>query len=145
MDEQSSAEPAKTREEKIRAIAQRIWEETGRPTDQAKLHWEMAEKEFEESERDAEQSLNQEGAVSATPAGMITGDQVRVARKLLQWTQRQLADAAGTTEKSIANLESGHGGVSRRILLALRRALERSGIEFPDHETVRLQLNSGAR
>ena len=37
-------------EERIRKIAHKIWEEVGQPTDQAKLHWEMAEKEMEEAE-----------------------------------------------------------------------------------------------
>jgi hypothetical protein len=38
------------KEEKIRAIAHRIWEEAGRPSDQADLHWEMAKKEVDEAE-----------------------------------------------------------------------------------------------
>ena len=37
-------------EEQVREIAHKIWEEVGQPTDQAKLHWEMAEKELEEAE-----------------------------------------------------------------------------------------------
>jgi hypothetical protein len=45
------------REEKIRAIAHRIWEEAGRPSDQADLHWEMAEKEVDEAERAQEAHL----------------------------------------------------------------------------------------
>lgn len=46
-------------EEQVREIAHKIWEEVGQPTDQAKLHWEMAEKELEEAEaatRPAERS-----------------------------------------------------------------------------------------
>ncbi|HLH48061.1 MAG TPA: DUF2934 domain-containing protein, partial [Roseiarcus sp.] len=37
-------------EDQIRKIAHKIWEEVGQPIDQAKLHWEMAEKELEEAE-----------------------------------------------------------------------------------------------
>ena len=36
-------------EERIRRIAHRIWEEVGEPTDQATLHWEMAEMEATEA------------------------------------------------------------------------------------------------
>ena len=36
-------------EEQVREIAHTIWEEVGQPTDQAKLHWEMAEKELEDA------------------------------------------------------------------------------------------------
>jgi hypothetical protein len=38
------------REERVREIAHKIWQEVGQPSDQAKLHWEMAEKELEEAE-----------------------------------------------------------------------------------------------
>lgn len=37
-------------EEQVRKIAHQIWEDVGQPVDQAKLHWEMAEKELEEAE-----------------------------------------------------------------------------------------------
>lgn len=37
-------------ERRIRDIAHKIWEEVGQPSDQAELHWEMAEKELEEAE-----------------------------------------------------------------------------------------------
>ncbi len=40
----------KKNEARIRAIAHQIWEEVGRPEDQAKLHWEMAERELEEAD-----------------------------------------------------------------------------------------------
>jgi hypothetical protein len=36
-------------EEQVRKIAHKIWEEVGQPSDQAKLHWEMAEKEIAEA------------------------------------------------------------------------------------------------
>jgi hypothetical protein len=34
-------------EDRIRAFAYRIWEEEGRPVDQAERHWEMAKKAIE--------------------------------------------------------------------------------------------------
>jgi hypothetical protein len=37
--------------EVIREIAHKIWEDVGRPPDQAELHWEMAEKDIEDAER----------------------------------------------------------------------------------------------
>jgi hypothetical protein len=49
---QTQAEPPaeSPSEAAVRARAHDIWEETGRPTDQADLHWEMAKKEIEQRE-----------------------------------------------------------------------------------------------
>jgi hypothetical protein len=40
-----------TDEKRVRAVAHRIWEEVGQPSDQADLHWEMAEQEVEDAAR----------------------------------------------------------------------------------------------
>jgi Protein of unknown function (DUF2934) len=47
------------KENKIRAVAHRIWEEAGKPSDQAELHWEMATKEVEEQELAAQSLLKE--------------------------------------------------------------------------------------
>jgi hypothetical protein len=41
-----------TREQRIRELAHRIWEEEGRPHDQAEHHWEKARQVVEEEERE---------------------------------------------------------------------------------------------
>jgi hypothetical protein len=48
-----------TDEDRVRAVAHKIWEEVGQPSDQANLHWEMAEQEIEDATR-----------VSAAPSEM---------------------------------------------------------------------------
>ena len=39
------------REQQVRAIAHRLWEEEGRPADQEKRHWATAERMFDTQER----------------------------------------------------------------------------------------------
>ena len=39
------------REQRIRAIAHRLWEEEGRPPDQEKRHWDAAERMLDAEER----------------------------------------------------------------------------------------------
>jgi hypothetical protein len=40
-----------TDEERIRVAAHKIWEDVGQPSDQANLHWEMAEEKIEDAVR----------------------------------------------------------------------------------------------
>ena len=141
------------RQEKIRAIAHRIWEETGRHADQANLHWAMAEKEVEQSEMagapppegtllsgDASECAD----VAPTqptldqPDAKLSGRQIQTARNLVGWSQAQLAEAAGITQNILAALEEGGHTIPDPDLLLVRRTLENRGVEFPDHETVRL-------
>ena len=125
------------RQEKIRAIAHRIWEETGRHTDQAKLHWTMAEKEVEESEQ-AEAPPSAAEPTADRPDEKLRGRQIEIARKLVGWSRAELAEAASMTEETVATIEDGGNAVPHQQLLSLRRTLEERGVEFPDHETVRL-------
>jgi Protein of unknown function (DUF2934) len=39
-------------DERIREAAHKIWEEVGHPTDQAQLHWELAQQKIEDAERE---------------------------------------------------------------------------------------------
>ncbi|MBL6082103.1 helix-turn-helix transcriptional regulator [Belnapia sp. T18] len=54
----------------------------------------------------------------------------RAARGLLDWTQRQLADAAGVGLSTVKGFEGGISAPMRNNLEALRRALVTAGIEF---------------
>nr|WP_314258433.1 helix-turn-helix domain-containing protein [uncultured Devosia sp.] len=70
-----------------------------------------------------------------------TSAQIRAGRALIGWTQDKLAEAAGTSRRTIATLELG-GHVSLDTMRALRTALETAGIEFlgdPGSEGVRLK------
>jgi transcriptional regulator with XRE-family HTH domain len=63
---------------------------------------------------------------------MITPSQCRAARGLLDWTQQELADAAGIGVATVRLFE-GKGAESRQATLAvLRRAFEVAGVEFID-------------
>ena len=62
----------------------------------------------------------------------LTSEQVRAARMLLRWEQRDLAEASGVSLPSIKRLETQPGQLSaqERTLEAITRALEKAGIEF---------------
>jgi transcriptional regulator with XRE-family HTH domain len=65
---------------------------------------------------------------------MITSEQIRAARSLLRWEQRDLARASGVGLSNIKRLETIPGPLAARegTIEALRRALEAAGIDFTD-------------
>jgi len=62
----------------------------------------------------------------------LTSEQVRAARALLRWEQRDLADASGVSLPSVKRLETQPGvlAAQERTILELRKALEVAGVEF---------------
>jgi transcriptional regulator with XRE-family HTH domain len=62
----------------------------------------------------------------------ITSEQVRAARALLRWEQRDLAEASGVSLPSVKRLEIQPGllAAHERTIAELRKALEKAGIEF---------------
>ena len=69
---------------------------------------------------------------------MITGEQVKAARKLLGWSQLKLSLEANVTTSSIVDIEKGR---SRPVISgrSLQRALEAAGVEFPEGHPPRLK------
>ncbi len=63
---------------------------------------------------------------------MMTPAQCRAARALADWSQQQLADAAGVGNATIRNFEAGRSSPQRATLDVLRRALEAAGVIFVD-------------
>jgi transcriptional regulator with XRE-family HTH domain len=61
---------------------------------------------------------------------MITGEQVKAARKLLGWSQLALALEAGVTQGTIANFETGKKHLSVLSISTVQAALEAAGVEF---------------
>jgi transcriptional regulator with XRE-family HTH domain len=61
---------------------------------------------------------------------MITGDQVKAARKLLGWSQMTLALDAGTNQQTVVKFERGQSRTQVQTISALQRALEAGGVEF---------------
>ena len=62
----------------------------------------------------------------------LTSEQLRAARALLRWEQRNLAEASGVSLPTVKRLETQPGELAaqERTVVELRKALEKAGIEF---------------
>jgi predicted transcriptional regulator len=60
----------------------------------------------------------------------LTSEQIRAARMLLRWEQKDLAEASGISLPSIKRLETQPGklGAQYRTIEAIVRALEKAGV-----------------
>ncbi len=65
---------------------------------------------------------------------MLTSEQVRAARALLRWEQKDLAGATQVSLPSIKRLEAQPGPLAAqpRTVAAIRAALEAAGVIFVD-------------
>jgi transcriptional regulator with XRE-family HTH domain len=63
---------------------------------------------------------------------LITSEQIRAARAMIRWEQRDLADASGVSLPSVKRLETSPGPLAAqpKTSAALKSALELAGIEF---------------
>lgn len=61
---------------------------------------------------------------------MLEPSQSRAARGLLQWSQTQLAEAAGVSLSTVADFENGRRIPIKNNLAAIHRALEAGGVKF---------------
>jgi transcriptional regulator with XRE-family HTH domain len=63
---------------------------------------------------------------------MISGAQIRAARRLLGWTTRELARRATVSVSTVQLIENAGGSpnASREALAAVQNTLEAEGIEF---------------
>ena len=61
---------------------------------------------------------------------MITSAQCRAARGLLDWSQQQLADAAGVGVATVRLFEAGKGEPRRATLLVIEQSFQKAGVEF---------------
>lgn len=68
---------------------------------------------------------------------MITADQIRAARALLNWSQTELSVRSGLTTPTIANIELGKQTPSSTTLQRIFDAFDVAGIEFLDGEGVK--------
>jgi transcriptional regulator with XRE-family HTH domain len=69
---------------------------------------------------------------------MITGEQIKAARALLGWSQMKLAHETGLDPSTIVKLETGKSHPTEITISTIRHTFDMAGVEFPDHETVRL-------
>lgn len=70
---------------------------------------------------------------------MITIQQIKAARALLNWTQEDLAKAASVSKPAIANLERGTAQPRMETMNAIIRSMEEAGVEFTEGPGVRLR------
>jgi transcriptional regulator with XRE-family HTH domain len=68
---------------------------------------------------------------------MITPGQIRAARGLLNWTQAQLARAAGLSQVAVKNLERGRTDARASTLTAIQEAFDRADVVFLDRGDIR--------
>jgi transcriptional regulator with XRE-family HTH domain len=63
---------------------------------------------------------------------MLTSEQIRAARALLRWEQKDLASASGVSLPTIKRLEAKPGPMNAHgpTLAALSRAIEEAGVQF---------------
>jgi predicted transcriptional regulator len=63
---------------------------------------------------------------------LLTSEQIRAARALLRWEQKDLASASGVSLPSIKRLEAKPGPMNAHgpTLAALSRAIEEAGVQF---------------
>lgn len=77
---------------------------------------------------------------------MLTSEQIRAARALLRWDQKDLARAAGISVETIKRIEKTPGPVSAYLATveAITKALEIGGAEFTNGDApgVRLKRRS---
>lgn len=65
---------------------------------------------------------------------MLTSAQCRAGRALLDWSREQLAETSMVGLRTIVDFERSARGPRRLTLDALRRALEKAGVEFLDED-----------
>lgn len=70
---------------------------------------------------------------------MISIEQIKAARALLDWTQDDLAQAAGLSKPSINTLERRISNPKMDTMNAIQRALEAAGVEFTEGPGVKLR------
>ncbi len=73
---------------------------------------------------------------------MLTSEQIRAARALLRWDQRQLAQAADISVETVKRLEKTPGKVSAYTgtMEAITKALEAAGVEFTNDDAPGVRL-----
>jgi DNA-binding XRE family transcriptional regulator len=74
---------------------------------------------------------------------MITPEQIRGARAMLNMTQARLAELAGISATALNSIERGASDPKSSTLRAIQSSLETAGIEFLNHGQPGVRLASG--
>jgi transcriptional regulator with XRE-family HTH domain len=83
------------------------------------------------------------GAQTTNPVKTVSVAQIRGARGLLGWSQRELAMAADLSEPTIKRYETGLANVSDDAVSKMVRALEAVGIVFTNGDEPGVKLRKG--
>lgn len=73
--------------------------------------------------------------------GVLTAQQIRAARSILDWSQEELAEIADLSVATVRKLELGHVSPRGRTTSFLRKTLEDAGLEFLEFNGVRQKPN----
>ena len=73
---------------------------------------------------------------------IVSVEQIKAARALLGWNQKDLATAANMSKPALANLERYTSSPRVDTLMSIRKALEEAGIDFIPGPGVRLRQES---
>jgi len=65
---------------------------------------------------------------------MLTPEQLRAGRALVDWSRDELADKSGVSPNTVWGFEQGRSDPKLSTLNKWRRALEAAGIEFIDED-----------
>ena len=76
---------------------------------------------------------------------MFTPAQCRAARGLLDWTQDELAKAAGVGVVTVRQFEAGRAEPRGSTLAVLLQALEAAGVEFTNGDAPGVKLRKSGR
>ncbi len=63
---------------------------------------------------------------------MVTIEQIKAARALINWAQQDMADETGLSKTAIANIESGKHRPTEKNMQNIISAFDRNGVEFID-------------
>lgn len=88
--------------------------------------------------------MNVPVANSATEVIMLPA-QCRAARALLDWSQERLAQAAERGTNTVRHFEAGRQVPADETLKALRKALEKAGVEFVGEGEPSAAASAGVR
>lgn len=71
----------------------------------------------------------------------VSARQIKAARSLLDWSQRDLAKATGISVATIRRLETGYISPRNATTSLIKQALESAGIEFLDSDGLRRRMS----
>jgi transcriptional regulator with XRE-family HTH domain len=72
----------------------------------------------------------------------VTSAQIRAGRALVNWTVRKLAEKAGIHRNTVTNIETERSSADDATLDAIRRALEKAGVEFTNGKRPGVRLRA---